>query len=453
MGDNYDEMSNDQLRLKLLEFGLANMPVTSTTRKVLIKKLRNHIATNGKRRETMNLTSYSSDEDSSSQQNSALKKGATSNKKDSVNRRATIATVATAKPSLKPIPPPKPVMKAPSQTLPPEPVSASKRRSGRSTPVKDSNAAALAPAQGAPKVPTILEDSDDGMIPSTRRDRKSASPSLSRADMLTTSYVHHMAVSAQPSEPIVEEMDVDDVPEMDDVIVLDDDDDDAIMQITMPPPQQPKPIASYSQTTTAAQTSTETYRTLSAGTMTDQKANEERNTFAEPEPVPYSSSKRPVPAFLPSPSTATTTVIRDEKKFDAPESPYLSEFTKRLARLRAEAVQQPSGLGIDSPSRRTVFEGASVRSSYTSRDIYDEPPPSASRYRPGRQTIAPMSSSSTFGGGRRIAAMQRDEMTADVRNSVRQSLLALDRKYSIRKIFYSIIIVLVVIFLFVFFFL
>uniref|UniRef100_A0A182XZ66 LEM domain-containing protein n=1 Tax=Anopheles stephensi TaxID=30069 RepID=A0A182XZ66_ANOST len=498
MGDSYDEMSNDQLRLKLLEFGLANMPVTSTTRKVLIKKLRNHIATNGKRRETMNITSYSSDEDSGSQQKTAAKRGAPSSKKDSANRRATIATVATAKPP-KPLPSSQPVAKVSSQPvakvlsqpLPSEPMSASKRRSGRVTPVKDKDDAPPASSQTAPKVPAILEDSDDDMIPLTSRNRKSASPSLSRADMLTTSYVHHMAVSSQPSEPILEEMDVDDVPEMDEVIVLDDDD-DSNATVAMPPPQQPKPV--YTQTT--AQT-TEMYRTFSTGTMTDpkdkelepssyssntekrrilpeflrppserstvrdatfstmsdQKERQERNTFAEPEPVPFSTStsKRVLPTFASSPSTT----VRNEKKIDAPESPYLSEFTKRLARLRAEAVQQPTGLGRDSPSRRTVFEGStsSMRSTYAPRDMYDEPPPSASRYRPGRQTIAPMSSSSsTIGGGRRTTAMQH-EMMEDVRSSMRQTLLALDRKYSIRKVFYSIIIVLVVIFLFVFFFL
>ncbi|XP_035911993.1 LOW QUALITY PROTEIN: otefin [Anopheles stephensi] len=485
MGDSYDEMSNDQLRLKLLEFGLANMPVTSTTRKVLIKKLRNHIATNGKRRETMNITSYSSDEDSGSQQKTAAKRGAPSSKKESANRRATIATVATAKPP-KPLPSSQPVAKGVVTTG----SEASKRRSGRVTPVKDKDDAPPASSQTAPKVPAILEDSDDDMIPLTSRNRKSASPSLSRADMLTTSYVHHMAVSSQPSEPILEEMDVDDVPEMDEVIVLDDDD-DSNATVAMPPPQQPKPV--YTQTT--AQT-TEMYRTFSTGTMTDpkaqgtgpssyssntekrrilpeflrppserstvrdatfstmsdQKERQERNTFAEPEPVSFSTStsKRVLPTFASSPSTT----VRNEKKIDAPESPYLSEFTKRLARLRAEAVQQPTGLGRDSPSRRTVFEGStsSMRSTYAPRDMYDEPPPSASRYRPGRQTIAPMSSSSsTIGGGRRTTAMQH-EMMEDVRSSMRQTLLALDRKYSIRKVFYSIIIVLVVIFLFRFLF-
>lgn len=110
MADNFDDMSNDQLRLKLLEFGLSNMPVTSTTRKVLIKKLRNHISTNGggggagkARRETIHLTKYSSDEDSEpvSSQPVGTKKTAVTAKKEQTNRRATIASAGTAAASTK----------------------------------------------------------------------------------------------------------------------------------------------------------------------------------------------------------------------------------------------------------------------------------------------------------------------------------------------------------------
>uniref|UniRef100_A0A4Y0BNW8 LEM domain-containing protein n=1 Tax=Anopheles funestus TaxID=62324 RepID=A0A4Y0BNW8_ANOFN len=451
MGDNFDDMSNDQLRLKLLEFGLANMPVTSTTRKVLIKKLRNHISTNGKRRETINLAKYSSDEDSepASSHNAAPKKGSTLTKKELSSRRATIGTVATTKQS-------KPVLSSQqlpklSQALPPEKAIASKRRSGRVTPVQEKNVVAPAPSQTAPKVSSIMEDSDDDMIPLTQltqRDRKSASPSLSRAEMLTTSYIHQMAVSSKPSEPILEEMEVD-VPDMgenseeDDVIVLD----DVSEMVSMPPPQQPKPPSvqpSYSQATTQ----NEIYRKFTTGAVTDQK-HKEQITLEEPTPLSYGGNTEralPKPAFFASPSirSSMSGTVRDEtaKKVDTSESPYLSEFTKRLARLRAEAAEPSIGFARDSSTRRTMFEGSapSMRSTYVPRDTYEA---ASSRYRAGRQTIAPMATV----GRRNI------QSETDIRSSVRQSLLALDRKYSIRKIFYTIIIVLVVIFLFVFFFL
>ncbi|XP_053665167.1 otefin-like [Anopheles marshallii] len=454
MADNFDDMSNDQLRLKLLEFGLANMPVTTTTRKVLIKKLRNHISTNGKRRETISLTKYSSDEDSepASSQNAAPKKGSALSKKELTSRRATIGTVASTR-QPKPVSSSQPIPKV-SQALPSESAAASKRRSGRVTPVNDKNVSAPPSSQTAPKVPAILEDSDDDMIPLTQltqRSRKSASPSLSRADMLTTSYIHQMAVPAKPSEAIAEEMEVD-VPEMgrpmeeEDVIVLDDDEEDASEMVSMPPPQQPKPWAgnaAYRQTT-------EVHRTLTTGTMTDQKMDKEKTTFEEPTAPLYTSTERTFtkPSLFASPSMRSnmSSALRDDtaKKIDTTESPYLSEFTKRLARLRAEAAEASVGIALDSPSRRTVFEGSgsSMRSAYAPRDTYEGV---SSRYRAGRQTIAPMGTQ-----GRRITTMQTE---TDIRSSVRQNLLALDRKYSIRKIFYTVIVVLVVIFLFVFFFL
>ena len=64
--DNLDVLSNDELRLRLLQYGFANLPVTQTTRNVLIKKLRTHLAlTNKNLRKTASIaTRYSSGEDS-----------------------------------------------------------------------------------------------------------------------------------------------------------------------------------------------------------------------------------------------------------------------------------------------------------------------------------------------------------------------------------------------------
>lgn len=65
--DNLEQLPDEELQQRLLQFGFPRLPVTGTTRKIIIKKLRN-IMNNEKaklRRETKYATRYSSDEDSS----------------------------------------------------------------------------------------------------------------------------------------------------------------------------------------------------------------------------------------------------------------------------------------------------------------------------------------------------------------------------------------------------
>lgn len=67
--NNFDSMSNDELRVRLLESGFQNLPVTATTRSVLIKKLKKHFdgIKEKERRETIHVvTKYSSGEESES---------------------------------------------------------------------------------------------------------------------------------------------------------------------------------------------------------------------------------------------------------------------------------------------------------------------------------------------------------------------------------------------------
>lgn len=63
--DDLNELSNEELQYRLTQFGSPNLPVTSTTRKVLLKKLRNLIENEKSklRRDTDYATRYSSDED------------------------------------------------------------------------------------------------------------------------------------------------------------------------------------------------------------------------------------------------------------------------------------------------------------------------------------------------------------------------------------------------------
>lgn len=98
--DNFESLSNSELREQLKANNLGNFPVTDTTRNALIKKLRN--ALNGPtaakpakgRRETVAVVKHSSAEESES--DVELKK---INKPKTVsNRRATIAASQPPKP-------------------------------------------------------------------------------------------------------------------------------------------------------------------------------------------------------------------------------------------------------------------------------------------------------------------------------------------------------------------
>lgn len=97
--DNLDVLTDDELRHRLIQYGFQNLPITSNTRKLLIKKLRNHMENEkGKlRRETNLATRYSSGEESDGDKRSTK----------NVNRRAT--TVASASRSTMPPPAMRPV--------------------------------------------------------------------------------------------------------------------------------------------------------------------------------------------------------------------------------------------------------------------------------------------------------------------------------------------------------
>lgn len=66
--EDLNELSNEELQYRLAQFGAPNVPVTITTRKILIKRLRNLIENEKSklRRDTEYATRYSSDEDVSS---------------------------------------------------------------------------------------------------------------------------------------------------------------------------------------------------------------------------------------------------------------------------------------------------------------------------------------------------------------------------------------------------
>lgn len=104
--DQFDALSNNELRDQLKSRGLGNFPVTDTTRNALVKKLRN--AVNGtatakpvkNRRETMNAMVKRTSPDESESDADAKK----SSKPTKIgNRRATIGAGAAPAASLQPV--------------------------------------------------------------------------------------------------------------------------------------------------------------------------------------------------------------------------------------------------------------------------------------------------------------------------------------------------------------
>lgn len=179
MATNFEGMSNDELRVQMAAYGLPKVPITASTRNILIKRLQNHIkdSSDKSRRETINVIKYSSDDDSDREAAKEKLKKKLDNHKNA--RRATIA--------------------AASPTPPAAPAKSSSRKSLRTTPTKT-----LIPEPTrhiVANVPVIVEDSDEDMDvqpaaaivekrPSVvdRRSKSKTPVTLAKSDVVTTSY-------------------------------------------------------------------------------------------------------------------------------------------------------------------------------------------------------------------------------------------------------------------------
>lgn len=172
--DNLDHLSDDELRVRLLQYGFENLPITQTTRKTLIKKLRNHLAnTNTNLRKTTSLAKrYSSGEDSDGNDGSNSK------------ARKPRMTVSGS-PGDQRMPPPS--FSMPQSRMPvnktPSPVSSPYTRSGMNTSASKKSSVYVSPV--------IINDSQDDDIDwSIRKNRllnsSKNSSSRSRTDFYTT---------------------------------------------------------------------------------------------------------------------------------------------------------------------------------------------------------------------------------------------------------------------------
>lgn len=210
--ENFEALTNDEIRERLKKFNLPIIPVTNTTRKLMIKRLAEAASggppkpANKARRETVNVPKQSSADDSES--DADVKRPTSKPKPASNNRRATIAaTPLVPQPIVvveKPTPSkPKTIAAVVVEKLP----TLAPPSKGRTTP-------------SLPKaiVPDIPEQSDDDLVipPVAKPNRRtSRSPSLGKSTVVTTSYKHTI-------EPLYEQSINNDA----DIILVNDEDSD-----------------------------------------------------------------------------------------------------------------------------------------------------------------------------------------------------------------------------------
>ncbi|KAG5680384.1 hypothetical protein PVAND_009893 [Polypedilum vanderplanki] len=177
--DNLELLTDDELRRRLLQYGFPNLPITQTTRKTLIKKLRNHLANSiANLRKTTNLvTRYSSGEESDSANNNKSSRASKARK----TTRLTVSgspSVSSASNAQK-IPYP-PLFNNYSQPLPSKTITTTNsssstfnRNSGNSL-----TSSSLPSGRNVYISPVIINDSEDDDIDwNLRRNRSSSSNS------------------------------------------------------------------------------------------------------------------------------------------------------------------------------------------------------------------------------------------------------------------------------------
>lgn len=368
--EEIDQLNDEQLRLRLSQYGFPNLPVTDTTRKVLLKKLKNAIGNESakNRRETVAVSKFSSDEEPEKDDR----------KNKTASRRATVAVTTT--PSVKKL------ANGRAET----PTKTPSRRTSRATPAKQEPVAVAAK--------TLQEDSDDDVIelPVKRRSTsRTTTPTLGKSDTVRTSY--------KTTVDVVEEKDGEDSSNVDEP---------SIEEELLPPPRKPSPIV--------AQTSRRKTFTTSS------------SSFSTNLPEKTTTSKFSIPAM--STSTSTSYTRRGTYNFSQPEdeepieldesnTPYLSNFAKRLSTLRAE----PLDAGLDK-----------YKSDYKS--TYTQPEYKSSYVQP------------TYTYKTQVAPTSKPARKSGLMKDLGQIYDSLDRQYNFRNILYMILIVMIVVAIYVFFF-
>ncbi len=335
--DELSSLTDQQLRSRLLQYGLANMPITDTTRKVLVGKLRKAIEgeKSAPRRETMHVTKFPTDEEKV-----AAKPGPASRK--NTNRRNTINATPMTSDDIVPLVKPK-----------------NMRRSGRITPTFNENGNSIAPIAVQPLENDIIELDEDTPTPETYLPpkRTSRSPSLGKSQTVVTSY------KTEISKPIaiVESNEEDDEG--------DDDEEDESSggngQYKIYPSLPTNGFKNLSPTKTSRQS---TLRRTTTHTTAYEPTSSYKPLF-EDNYVPFKTplTKPVVPTYSATSSSSVNrrhTTSSYNSKYDDDsatehsdiDAPYLSDFAKRLSQLRPEPldrkiiadVKQQNHIGNDS---------------------------------------------------------------------------------------------------------
>lgn len=364
--EEIDQLSDDQLRRRLAQYGFANLPVTDTTRKVLVKKLKNAIGneTAKNRRETVAVSKFSSDEEPEKED---AKRGA-----KTPSRRATVAV--TEKVTVK---------KANGATLSngraETPTKAPPRRASRATPAKQEPVVVAA-------VAALVEDSDEDVIsvPVKRRSTsRTVTPTLGKSDTVRTSYKTNVEVveenedSSNVDEPSIEE--------------------------ELMPPRKPSPVLTQSVSRR------KTFTTSSSSYST--KLPEKAATFGIPA-LSASYTRR---------GTYNFTQPEEDDELNESNTPYLSNFAKRLSTLRAEPLDSGTDKLKGLASTTSEYKMSYAQPSYSYK----------SQVAPSNKPVA------------RKSGMLKD---------LAQIFDTLDRQYNFRNILYIILIVMIVVAIYVLFF-
>lgn len=316
-------LTKEQLRSRLLQHGLGNMPVTDSTRQVLENKLRKTIEgqKSAPRRETMHVIKYPTDAGKVE-----TKPGPASRK--TTNRRNTVNALPMTTEDVVPI--------AKSKNM---------RRSGRITPTLTENGN-TAPIAVPPSENDIIE-TDEEFVQETYvlPKRTSRSPSLGKSQTVVTSY------KTEVSKPIliVESNEEDDEDAEDED--AEDESSESNRQYNIYPSLPTNGFKSLSPTKKTLQSTlrrTTTHTT--AYEPTSYKPLYEQNYRDVPFKAPL--SKPSVPTYTSSTSGVnrryTTNTFTSKQKYEDDsatehsdiEAPYLSDFAKRLSQLRPDPLDR-----------------------------------------------------------------------------------------------------------------
>ncbi|CAK1546315.1 unnamed protein product [Leptosia nina] len=336
MADQVDSMSDAELRTKLAEHGFPVMPITASTRKLLVKKLkmvldnktsRNSVDSKVKNRRS--LARYSSDEEADTDTTSVQEKR---------GRRATTGGAmlppATSKTRRTPV----------KKTSPKRDSDGSESEEEKS-PVRTHEEVETVTTRRVTR--TYANDVDDfetGSDSDVDAEKKTSSPfrSSSRSsDYISSTLPTHDTSTSPPKTSVF---------------------------------SRPSLSTNYSPVSPSDHLNLIRSRLGLTSTLGDRPSSNFSSTFSsstsnyQPSTATYQpSSYKPLGSFTPSTSTYQSNL----SSVDEVESPYLSNFTRRLSALKAEPPKPTSFIDRDATNGSTMLPRRSYISGVSRADVAD----------------------------------------------------------------------------------